>query len=106
MKNIPSGGCDSFQMKISVLTVCFNSENTIRDTIESFLSQDYPDKEMLVIDGGSTDGTGAFLESLGTGVSWISEPDDGIADAMNKGVRLARGERLELVSPVHAENQV
>lgn len=79
-------------MKLSIITVCFNSASTIRDTIESVLSQDYTDIEYIVVDGGSKDGTQAIIESYGERIShFISEPDKGIYDAMNKGVSLATG---------------
>lgn len=74
-------------MKISTLTVCRNSQATIARTIRSFLSQTHADKELLVIDGGSTDGTMDIIRSFGgDGVRVISEPDSGIYDAMNKGL--------------------
>ena len=79
-------------MKLSIITVCFNSASTIRDTIESVLSQDYTDIEYIVVDGGSKDGTQAIVESYGARIShFVSEPDKGIYDAMNKGVSLATG---------------
>lgn len=80
-------------MKISLITVCYNSELTIRDTIESVLSQDHSDIEYIVIDGGSSDGTTAILEEYQSRISRIiSEPDHGLYDAMNKGVRLSTGD--------------
>lgn len=80
-------------MKISVITVCFNSGLTISDTINSVASQTYPDVEHIVIDGASTDTTLQVLEGLrGYLAKLISEPDKGIYDAMNKGIRLASGD--------------
>ncbi|MDD4914389.1 MAG: glycosyltransferase family 2 protein [Methylococcales bacterium] len=78
-------------IKISVITVCFNSAATLEDTLASVATQQYPHKEHIVIDGGSTDKT---LEILGhsSGVDWISEPDRGIYDAMNKGIARASGD--------------
>jgi glycosyltransferase involved in cell wall biosynthesis len=80
-------------LKVSIITVAFNSATTIRDTIESVLSQDYPQIEYIVVDGGSTDGTQDIVREYGVRVSrLISEPDRGIYDAMNKGIGLATGE--------------
>lgn len=80
-------------MKVSIITVAFNSATTIRDTIESVLSQDYPQIEYIVVDGGSTDGTQDIVREYGARVSrLISEPDRGIYDAMNKGIGLATGD--------------
>ena len=79
-------------MKISVITVCRNSAATITDTIQSFLSQTYPSKELLVIDGASTDRTLGIARGLANAdVRIISERDKGMYDAMNKGLRLYTG---------------
>lgn len=80
-------------MKVSIITVAFNSAATIRDTIESVLAQDYPEIEYIVVDGGSTDGTQDTVKEYGARVSrLISEPDRGIYDAMNKGIQIATGD--------------
>jgi glycosyltransferase len=80
-------------MKISIITVTFNSAATIADTLDSVAAQRHPDIEHIVIDGGSTDGTQTILAERGSRIArWISEPDGGIYDAMNKGLRLATGE--------------
>lgn len=79
-------------MKVSVITVSFNSAATIKDTLDTFQQQDYPDKEHIVIDGGSTDGTVDILKSYGDKIYWISEKDTGIYNAMNKGLRRASGD--------------
>ncbi len=80
-------------MKISIITVVWNNINTINDTINSVLSQNYNNIEHIVIDGGSTDGTLSLLRSRRDQLSaLVSEPDDGIYDAMNKGIELAKGE--------------
>lgn len=80
-------------VKVSVITVCFNSAGTIRDTIESVRAQTYPNIEYIIIDGGSTDGTLEIIKEYGDSVSvLISEPDRGIYDAMNKGIRAATGD--------------
>jgi len=79
-------------LKLSIITVCFNSASTIRDTIESVLSQDHTDIEYIIVDGGSKDGTQAIVESYGARIDrFVSEPDKGLYDAMNKGVALATG---------------
>lgn len=79
-------------MKISIITVSFNSAKTIRQTIESVLSQDYFDLEYIVVDGASTDGTVDILKEFEGKIKYLSEPDKGIYDALNKGVKLATGE--------------
>ena len=84
-------------MKISVVTPSFNSIHTIRETIESVASQDYPNVEHLVIDGGSTDGTLEVLRSYHRLV-WISEKDAGHYHAMDKGTRMASGEVVAILN--------
>src|SRR5580658_7222436 len=82
-------------MKISVVTASYNSEATIGYTIESFLGQKHPEKEMLVIDGASGDATLKIVESFGSGaISVVSEKDKGVYDAMNKGFRLFQGDAV------------
>jgi glycosyltransferase involved in cell wall biosynthesis len=82
------------QPLVSIVTPSFNQGRFIRQTIESVLSQDYPRIEYLVVDGGSTDETLEILRSYGDRLTWVSEPDRGQADAINKGWRGARGEIL------------
>jgi glycosyltransferase involved in cell wall biosynthesis len=80
-------------MKISVITVCFNSEATIAHTLQAVAAQTHPDVEHVIVDGGSRDGTVKLVETLGrNGRVILSEPDKGIYDAMNKGLRLATGD--------------
>jgi glycosyltransferase len=82
-------------MKISVVTASLNSGATIGFTIESFLRQDHPEKEMLVIDGESSDATLAIVESFGSdAIHVLSDKDDGVYDAMNKGFRLFQGDAI------------
>ena len=82
-------------MKISIITVCYNSEKYIRSAIESVLNQTYGDIEYIIVDGGSTDSTIDIVkpyEPLFNGrMRWISEKDKGIYDAMNKGIAMATG---------------
>ncbi|WP_062270075.1 glycosyltransferase family 2 protein [Endozoicomonas arenosclerae] len=86
-------------MKISVITVCFNSEETIEDTIKSVLSQSYKNIEYIIIDGGSTDGTLSIIEKYRAFIDcFISEPDDGLYDAMNKGINHATGEVIGILN--------
>ena len=80
-------------MKVSIITVCFNSCGVVEDTLKSVLGQDYKDIEYIVVDGGSTDTTLDILANYRSQISrLISEPDNGIYDAMNKGLNLATGE--------------
>jgi len=82
-------------MKISIITVCFNSDAYIEKTIHSVLCQDYGDLEYLIIDGSSSDNTVSIIKKYAATnprIRWISEPDAGIADAMNKGIALATGD--------------
>jgi len=80
-------------MKISIITVCYNSAETIEATIESVISQDYKDIEYIIVDGGSLDGTLDILKKYRDQIhKYISEPDYGIYDAMNKGINLATGD--------------
>ena len=78
---------------LSVVTVSYNSADTIENTIKSVLGQDYKDIKSIIIDGNSNDGTQDIIKSYGADISyWISEKDNGIYDAMNKGLEQASGE--------------
>jgi glycosyltransferase involved in cell wall biosynthesis len=80
-------------MKFSIITVCYNSAQTIEDTLRSVAAQTWPGIEHIIVDGGSRDGTLAIIERYRQSLAQvISEPDHGIYDAMNKGVRAATGE--------------
>ena len=80
-------------MKISVITAAYNSGGTIADAIKSLLIQTHTDMEQIIVDGGSTDGTCDIVASFGDKIArFVSEPDGGIYDAMNKGIRLATGD--------------
>jgi len=77
---------------VSIITVSYNSAETIRDTIESVRRQTYPHIEYIVVDGGSTDGTVDILKENEEAIDhWVSESDEGIYDAMNKGIRKSNG---------------
>ena len=85
--------------KVSIITVALNSAATIRDTIESVLLQDYPSIEYIIIDGGSSDGTIEIIEEYRDCISkFISEPDHGIYDAMNKGIEAATGDMVCIIN--------
>jgi len=86
-------------MKISIITVSYNSAATIEDTIKSVLAQKYPDLEYIIIDGGSKDGTLEIVEKYkGNITKIVSEPDRGIYDAMNKGISLTTGDIVGILN--------
>ena len=78
---------------ISIVTISYNTFSTIESTILSVINQTYPNIEYIIIDGGSTDGTIDIIKKYADKISyWVSEPDKGIYDAMNKGINKATGE--------------
>lgn len=89
-------------MKISIITSTWNSEATLRDTLESVLRQTYHDFEHIVVDGGSKDGTMVLVREYEPRyegrLKYVSEPDKGIYDAMNKGIRMATGDVVGLLN--------
>lgn len=86
-------------MKVSIVTVTWNSSKTILDTIESVDAQEYEDIEHIIVDGCSTDGTVDLVrKSPGRVAKVVSEPDNGIYDAMNKGIRLATGDVIGILN--------
>ena len=86
-------------MKISIITVCYNSEETILSTLNSVISQTYEDIEHILVDGGSIDRTLDILKDYNfKNKIIISEPDEGIYDAMNKGIKLAKGEVITILN--------
>ena len=85
--------------RISVITVVYNDAKHIRQTMESFFSQTWQDKEFIVIDGGSTDGTADIVREYCDRLAyWCSEPDNGIYDAMNKGISHATGDWINILN--------
>lgn len=89
-------------MKISVITATFNSGKTVRDTIESVLRQTYKDIEYIIVDGQSKDDTLEIVRSyesqFGERIRYVSEPDKGIYDAMNKGIAMATGDVVGILN--------
>lgn len=89
-------------MKVSIVTVTYNSSATLRRTMESVLHQTYTDIEYWIIDGNSKDGTidtvRSYEASFGGRLHWISEPDNGIYDAMNKGVARSTGDIVGILN--------
>lgn len=86
-------------MKISVITVCYNAADTLDKTIQSVLGQTYHDMEYIIIDGGSSDGTVEIIRRYANRLAyWVSEPDEGIYDAMNKGIERATGEWINFMN--------
>jgi glycosyltransferase involved in cell wall biosynthesis len=85
-------------MKVSIITIVYNRENEIEQTIQSVINQDYSDIEYIIIDGGSTDSTLSVIDRYRSYTAkCISEPDRGIYDAINKGIDLATGEIIGMV---------
>ena len=85
--------------KISIITVSFNSVKTIEKTILSVLNQTFKDFEYIIIDGGSTDGTVDIIKKYNDKISyWVSEKDNGISDAFNKGIMASSGEIIGIIN--------
>jgi glycosyltransferase involved in cell wall biosynthesis len=86
-------------MKVSIITITYNSAETVEDTIQSVLAQDYPNIEYIIVDGASKDDTLSIVNRYKEKIATIqSEPDKGIYDAMNKGVRLAKGDLIGILN--------
>lgn len=89
-------------MKFSLITVTYNSSNTLACTIESVLSQSYPNIEYIIVDGASKDNTVSVIKEYEPKfhgrMKWISEEDKGLYDAMNKGIRMATGEVVGIIN--------
>jgi len=84
-------------MKISIITITFNSAKTLQRTLSSVIGQTYTDIEHVIVDGASTDGTVELIEAYAKkrpNVRWVSEKDDGIYNALNKGIKMATGDAI------------
>jgi glycosyltransferase involved in cell wall biosynthesis len=89
-------------LSVTIVTVCLNSRPHIEDTIRSVVSQNFADLEYIVVDGGSTDGTIDIIKKYRDRISkFVSEPDEGISDAMNKGLRMASG---DIIGIIHSDD--
>ena len=81
--------------KFSIITVTYNAEKVLEDTIQSIVTQSYKNVEYIIVDGGSTDGTLTIVNKYKEHIhTLVSEPDKGLYDAMNKGIKLATGDYL------------
>ncbi|TKG95374.1 glycosyltransferase [Puteibacter caeruleilacunae] len=91
-------------MKVSIITICYNNERDIEDTLLSVINQNYTDIEYIVVDGGSTDDTLSLIEKHSSHITkLISEEDNGLYDAINKGLRCATG---NIVGLIHAGDRL
>ena len=87
---------------VSIITVVFNSEKHLEQTISSVINQSYNNIEYIIVDGGSTDGTLDIIKKYEGNISrWVSEPDKGISDAMNKGILMSSG---DIVGIIHSDD--
>jgi len=96
-------------MKVSIITIVYNNRATFEGCVKNVLSQSYKEIEYIVVDGGSDDGTTDIIQAYREKISqWISEPDQGIYDAMNKGIKMASGEVIGFLhsSDVYAHPRV
>ncbi len=91
-------------MKVTIITVCYNNEITITETLKSVAGQTYPNIEHIIIDGASTDGTLNIINSSkGLNTIVLSEPDNGMYDAINKGLKLATG---NIIGLLHSDDEL
>ncbi len=93
------------KLRFSIITICFNAEMTVRDTMESVINQEFDGYEYIIVDGKSSDRTNDIIkeyiprfEKKGITVKYISEKDKGISDAFNKGIRMSSGEIIALIN--------
>jgi glycosyltransferase len=96
--------------KVSVVTMTYNDCVHLKGTIDRILKQDYENLEYIIVDGGSTDGTLELIREtekiLGPKLKWVSEPDDGLFDALNKGIRMATGDIIGLMCDMFVHDHV
>ncbi|HUC79651.1 MAG TPA: glycosyltransferase family 2 protein [Flavisolibacter sp.] len=86
-------------MKISLITVTYNSARYLQNAIQSVINQDYPNIEYIIVDGGSTDETLSIIEKNSSCITkWISEKDNGMYDAINKGMKMATGDVIGILN--------
>src|SRR5450755_2063980 len=85
-------------MKISIITACYNSAATLKHTLESVNNQDYNDIEHIIVDGGSKDETVSIIQSYPHVAKWVSEKDNGLYDAINKGIKMATGDVIGILN--------
>ena len=90
-------------MKVSIITATWNSEKNIADCLQSVAGQTYQNIEHIVIDGGSTDNTIEIVKNTPSVSNWISEPDKGIYDALNKGIQMATG---DVIGFLHSDDML
>lgn len=90
-------------MKISIITATYNSQKNIQDCLQSVANQSHKNIEHIVIDGGSTDDTVELVKNSQSVTKWISEPDNGIYDALNKGIQLATG---DVIGFLHSDDML
>ena len=89
-------------MKFSVITAVLNNREIIEDCIQSVINQTYKNRESIIVDGGSADGTVDVIKKYGDRITkWVSEPDRGLYDALNKGIRIANG---DIIGFLHADD--
>jgi len=95
--NTPS--TESSQPLVSIITIVYNGEKHLEQTIQSVLGQTYPHIEYIIIDGGSTDSSVSIIKKYAPQLArWISEPDKGISDAFNKGIAMCNGDLIGLIN--------
>ena len=93
-------------MKISIITITYNSAKTVQRALASVQEQTYPDIEHIIVDGASTDGTREIIEAYAAkhkNVRWVSEKDNGIYDALNKGIGMATG---DVIGFLHSDDKL
>lgn len=89
-------------LKVTIITVTYNAEKYLEQCVRSVLSQDYPGIEYIVVDGNSADGTCDIIRKYESGIAkWVSEPDGGMFDALNKGIAMATG---DIIGMLHSDD--